>query len=68
MTYDYITCRVTGNREVGFGLEVTLPSGELKNFNSLSFDLGEVESLCKRINLLGVSECHLCEILEDFLP
>ena len=45
-----------------------LPSGQVRRIDSIVFDRDSIEALCERMNRLGVSECHVDEIIEDFLP
>ena len=68
MKTSFLICKVIVDRDGGFGLSVTLTGGEVKNFYSLTNNRDEIEGLCERINRLEVSEHHLYEILEDFLP
>ncbi|MBP3375616.1 MAG: hypothetical protein J6L83_02500 [Clostridia bacterium] len=67
MTLSFVTARVVGVSDLGFGLSVALPSGRTREIGSLSFDRAAVEMLCERINRLGVCEYQLDEIIEDFL-
>ena len=68
MTLSFLVFDVIGDTGEGFGISVTLPSGEVRNLRSLTFDRALVEELCEKANRLGVSECQLYEIIEDFLP
>ena len=52
----------------GFGILVKLPSGAVKVLHSVSTHRSEVIRICKTVNRLGVSECHVCDVIEDFLP
>ena len=63
----FIASEVFGDCNVGFGLSVTMPGGEVIRLDSLTFDRAAIEELSDRINRLGVSRTHLYEILEDFL-
>ena len=67
MSLSSVKCKVIGDGKSGFGMLVILPGGEVKKFESLTFDMDACEALAERVNRLGVSECHLHEILEDFL-
>lgn len=68
MTLSFLIFEVVGDEDVGFGLSVTLPSGQVRELDSLTFDRDAIVQLCERMNRLGVSECQLYEIIEDFLP
>ncbi len=68
MSIPFLVLEVIGDDESGFGLAVTLPSGEVRVICSLTFDRCAIGELCERMNRLGVSECQLYEIIEDFLP
>ncbi|MBE6646102.1 MAG: hypothetical protein E7611_00505 [Ruminococcaceae bacterium] len=68
MTLSFLVFEVIGDGEVGFGLSFVLPSGEVRSVDSLTFDRAAIDMLCERMNRLGVTECQLYEILEDFLP
>lgn len=67
VSLSYLKCKVIGDGETGFGILVTLPSGKVRRFESLTFDMNACETLAERVNRLEVSECHLYEILDDFL-
>ena len=68
MTFLYLVFEVTGDDDKGYGLSVTLPSGKTRSFRSLTFERREIDELCDKMNRLGVSECQLYDIIEDFLP
>lgn len=67
MTLSFLVFDVIDDGDEGFGMSVTLPSGEVRRLRSLAFDRSSIEELCRRANSLGVCECHLYEIIEDFL-
>ena len=68
MTLPFLVFEVIGDDRQGFGLSYTLPSGEVREIGSLAFDRAAIMELCEMMNRLGVSECQLYEIIEDFLP
>ena len=68
MTLSFLVFDVIGDCDEGFGISVTLPSGEKRQLRSLTFDRSAIEELCRSANRIGVSECQLYEIIEDFLP
>ena len=68
MTFLYLVFEVIGDDDKGYGLSVILPSGETRSFRSLAFDRRKIDELCDKMNRLGVFECQLYDIIEDFLP
>lgn len=68
MTFLYLVFEVIGDEENGYGLSTTLPSGKTISFRSLTFDRCSIDELCGTMNRLGVSECQMYDIIEDFLP
>ncbi len=68
MAEAFSRANVSQSRDGGFGLRITLRSGEEKEYPSLFVSRAEAERLCERINRLGVSECHIYDVIEDSLP
>lgn len=68
MLKEFVKSKVIGDSKDGYGLLITLPSGENVKYNSLFLKLEKSEKLCRLINRLGVSECHVADIIEDALP
>lgn len=68
MLKEFVKSKVIGDAKDGYGLLITLPSGENVKYNSLFFKSEKSEKLCRLINCLGVSECHIYDIIEDSLP
>ena len=68
MLKEFVRSKVIGDAKHGYGLLITLPSGDDVKYNSLFFKLEKSEKLCRLINRLGVSECHIYDVIEDSLP
>ncbi len=68
MLKTFAKSEVIENDGLGFGLHITFPSGEEKEYISLFTVREDAERLCEKIERLGVSECNIYDIIEDSLP
>ncbi len=65
MNAKFVRADINADEFGRYGLKVTKPCGEVKSYDSIFSDIAEAEELCKRINSLSVSECHIDDIIED---
>lgn len=65
MTFSCVKTEVI-KENIGYGLRV-ICDGEERIYRSLCYDGDRIERLSDRINALGVSACHIEDIIEDFL-
>ncbi len=68
MIKTFTKIEVIGNNELGFGLQITFPTGEEREYISLFVNREDAERLRKKMERLGVSECNIYDIIEDSLP
>ena len=65
---EYVDLDVIDEGNDGFGLFIRHPSGECRVLHSVCVRRADAERIAETVNRLGVSECHICEVIEDLLP
>ena len=65
---EYVDLDVIDEGNDGFGLFIRYPSGECRVLHSVCVRRADAERIAETVNRLGVSECHICEVIEDLLP
>lgn len=68
MNIEYVDLELVDEGGRGFGLLVRCPSGENFLLHSVCIDRNDAEYIAKTVNRLGVSECHVYDVIEDLLP
>ncbi len=67
MMKKFVKSKVIDEKGLGYGLSITLPSGDVREYRMLFTVSSEAERLSERINRLEVSEHHISDIIEDAL-
>ena len=68
MKMNFVDLSVIDEGDAGFGILVRCPSGEEWTLHSVCVNRSDVEHICDAVNRLGVSECHVRDVIEDLLP
>lgn len=64
----FVDLDVVDEGDAGFGFLVRYPSGEEVVLHSVCADRLDAERICEVVNRLGVSGCHVRDVIEDLLP
>jgi hypothetical protein len=68
MKKKFVESKVIGDKSEGFGLLIIMPSGEEKEYRALFTERPKTEELCQIINRFEIPECHVYDVIEDYLP
>ena len=68
MKTNFVDLSVIDEGDAGFGILVRCPSGDEWTFHSVCLRRSDSERICETVNRLGVSECHIRDVIEDLLP
>lgn len=67
MKMNFVDLSVIDEGDAGFGVLVRCPSGEEWTLHSVCLNRFDAERICEVVNRLGVSECHIRDVIEDLL-
>lgn len=68
MNVECVDLSLIDEGDAGFGIVVRFPSGEETVLHSVCMHRCDAERVCNVVNRLGVSECHIRDVIEDLLP
>ena len=68
MNVERVDLSLIDEGESGFGILVRSQCGTETILHSVCMQREEAMRICEVINRLGVSECHMCDVIEDLLP
>ena len=68
MSIEYAHIVVIDEGDDGFGFLIECPSGEHRIIHSACSHLDDAEQIANTVNRLGVSACHIYDVIEDLLP
>ena len=68
MKTNFVDLSVIDEGDAGFGILVRCPSGDEWKFHSVCLRRSDAKRICETVNRLGVSECHIRDVIEDLLP